>query len=234
MVQPRGGGRGEGQSFPPYRILTIKLDSARTRIDLGVQGSYLAAGTDGTLAGIEIRLETEGADPIPLSVFNQFTAVVPWKTLFLTHTAQLGRTLTLLISDAAALTAIRDVTGRAPEPNGFPFCNIESFSTTSTSYTDVQSRVVGEHRDPALFEPDEGSVVTLGQLYIYTSTPATALFQFFIGEVRQFTNIKVSGNTLDVRFPPNTVPFNTLIQLTVKSDDGSAVAGFALIAGVER
>ena len=88
----------------PYQVKELSLTAARTDVEVQVEGDRLTVQTNGTLDGVSIRFNMQGADPVPVKYFN------PWRQqffkIFLTHTAQPGKTLYLAIGKAASSEAM--------------------------------------------------------------------------------------------------------------------------------
>lgn len=87
----------ENGSFYPYQIKTIaNMDTAVTDLKIELQGQSLLGWTDGSLAGIGVRLNSPQADIIYLNRFNplKFT---PFWTIYLTYPVQAGKQLQLFV-----------------------------------------------------------------------------------------------------------------------------------------
>jgi hypothetical protein len=92
----------ESGQYMPYDILRngIDMTTARTDEEFVVEGDHLTAQTDGTLDGVTIRFNIQSAPAVPIKYFN------PWSQqffrIYLTHTAQAGKTLYLAIGREAS------------------------------------------------------------------------------------------------------------------------------------
>ena len=89
--------RAESGEFTPYKVLTLALDGARTDELVTCDGEFIHAWTDGTLVGITIKFNLAMNDPIDLARHNPIYGLKFWR-LYLTNTAQAGKTLDLLIA----------------------------------------------------------------------------------------------------------------------------------------
>jgi len=87
----------------PYGVKAFKLDTARDKEPFDVDGDHILAATDGTLTGCSLILNKNDNDSIPLDRFNPVAAL--FGKLFLTTTAQAGKTLYLFIGREAATEA---------------------------------------------------------------------------------------------------------------------------------
>ena len=100
--------RLESGQWVPYRVIKLDMTAARTDEPIVVEGDRLNVQTDGTLDGVTIRFNMQNSDPVPVKYFN------PWRQqffqLFLTHTAQAGKTLYLAVGRLASA-----------EPSSFEF-----------------------------------------------------------------------------------------------------------------
>lgn len=92
----------ESGEFVPYTIRQYSMTSARDKEPLEVEGDVLAVAVSagGTLEGVTVRFNKQDSDAVPMQFFN------PWRQaffkLFITHTAQSGRTLYLAIGRSDA------------------------------------------------------------------------------------------------------------------------------------
>lgn len=87
----------------PYEIVEFKLDGARTDEEKLIDGDHLLAATDGDLTNITIKLNHKGNSAIPLAEFNPVAS--QFYRIFLTNTAQAGKTLKLFVGREAATEA---------------------------------------------------------------------------------------------------------------------------------
>jgi len=87
-----------GQTIP-YDIIGgdsgLAMDSARSDQQFEIEGTNLVAATDGDLDGVTIRFNSSIARPVPIKYFNPWSQ--PFFKIYLTHTAQSGKTLYLAI-----------------------------------------------------------------------------------------------------------------------------------------
>ena len=88
----------------PYEVKEFDMTSARTDEEIMVEGDHLTVQTDGTLTGVTIRFNMPTASAVPMAYFNPFKE--QFFKLYLTHTAQTGKTLYLAIGKAASMEAI--------------------------------------------------------------------------------------------------------------------------------
>lgn len=86
--------RMEEGSYFPYQTQTIDMTAAQTDVEYRIEGRSLAAWTDGTLAGVGVRLNSPQADLIYLDRFNPVKSFPFWR-IYLTWPAQTGKTLQL-------------------------------------------------------------------------------------------------------------------------------------------
>ena len=100
-----------------YTIKEFDLSSARTNHQISVVGDQIGAATDGELDGIYIRLNNTNNDAIPLEHFNPYYTPVGFSYIYLTNSAQAGKTLYLHISTGAQsvatprqITTLTDIT----------------------------------------------------------------------------------------------------------------------------
>jgi len=84
----------------PLETMNLSLATARTNEKIIVEGDFLEAWTDGSLDGISLRFNKENADIIYLNQRKRIEGFPFW-TIYLTNTAQAGRTLNLLIGREA-------------------------------------------------------------------------------------------------------------------------------------
>ena len=99
-----------GLGVPLYTVRTLPLDTARTDEEVSISGDLLAAWTDGTLIGCSINIDSATADDIPLDKVNSINYPKGWEKLYLTTTAQTGKTLYVFIGRAAGAVSA------TPEP----------------------------------------------------------------------------------------------------------------------
>jgi len=83
-------------NMPPYNVRAIPMDTALTNAEIELPGTSLTVNTDGSLTGVTIRIDSATYDAIPLDRFKNFY-LYPFEKLYLTFTAQAGKTLYLLI-----------------------------------------------------------------------------------------------------------------------------------------
>jgi len=109
--------RAESGQWVPYSIKSFAMDTARTNELVATEGDYLVAKTDGTLAGVGARFNHPANDLLPLEDFNPFYGFRWWK-LYLTHTAQAGKTLKLMVGrEASAYAESQSITVQTVVPN---------------------------------------------------------------------------------------------------------------------
>ncbi len=108
----------ESGPWVPYSIKSFAMDTARTNELVGVEGDYLVAKVgDGTLAGVGVRFNHPANDLVSLEDFNPFYGFRWWK-LYLTHTAQAGKTLKLMVGrEASAYAESQSITVQTIAPN---------------------------------------------------------------------------------------------------------------------
>ncbi len=109
--------RAESGQWVPYSIKAFAMDTARDNEMVAAEGDYLVAKTDGTLAGIGVRFNHSTNDLVYLEDFNPFYGFRWWK-LYLTHSAQAGKTLRLMVGrEASAYAESQSVTVQTVAPN---------------------------------------------------------------------------------------------------------------------
>ena len=96
--------QAEGGKWTPYTVRSFALDTARTDVAIPVEGDFIHAWTDGAYAGIGVRFNKLDNDVVYFQRRNPIYGFGFWQ-LFLTHTAQAGRTLDLLIGRDASVYA---------------------------------------------------------------------------------------------------------------------------------
>jgi len=89
----------------PYEIIGgesgLSLTTARTNAKFRIQADQLSAQTDGTLAGVTIKFNRQDAHAVPIQYFNPWR--IPFYEIYLTHTAQSGKTLYLVATRQAGI-----------------------------------------------------------------------------------------------------------------------------------
>lgn len=90
----------ESGQVQPYEVREYKLDTARSDDPVVIDGDFIIAHTNGDMAGCSVRLNKEDNSLIPLDRFNPVRT--RFYQLFLTTTAQAGKTLTLFYGREAA------------------------------------------------------------------------------------------------------------------------------------
>jgi len=91
-------------------IKDYALDTAKTDFQISIVGDQISPVTDGTLDGVYVRLNKPTNPRIPLKYFNPYNTPTGFDRLFLTHSAQAGKTLWLHISTGArAYAEIYDI-----------------------------------------------------------------------------------------------------------------------------
>lgn len=87
----------------PYQVKEFDMTSARDNEAFVVEGDHLTVQSSGSLDGVTVRFNMQDADPVPVKYFN------PWRqqffVMYLTHTAQPGKTLYLAIGREASSEA---------------------------------------------------------------------------------------------------------------------------------
>ena len=94
----------ESGQWVPYATKVFSLDTARNNELVAVEGDYLHAWTDGAYGGIGVRYNNTNNDLIYFDRRNPIYGFKYWK-LYLTNTAQAGKTLDLMIGREAAAYA---------------------------------------------------------------------------------------------------------------------------------
>ena len=134
---------GISRGVPPYNSRKYSLDVARTGPgeEIVIPGNSIVPFTDGTLEGINIRLNDPLSDPIPLREFNPIYQPLPFEKFYLETTAQAGHYLRLMI--------LRGVPGGTVEN---PKVGIMSQSEwASETGTDVNLRDWSNNVSPGIF-----------------------------------------------------------------------------------
>ena len=95
----------EAAEYKKYQELTFDLGTARTDEELEISGDFiLVEYLDGSAY---IKLDNPGHDAIDLSVVKQIkTSPQKFNKIYITNSAQSGKTLKLLIGGAASFTAV--------------------------------------------------------------------------------------------------------------------------------
>ena len=88
--------QAESGQWTPYAIKSFSLTAARTDELVTVEGDFLHAYTDGAYTGIGVRFNHQQNDLVYFERHNPIYGPRFWK-LFLTNTAQAGKTLDLMI-----------------------------------------------------------------------------------------------------------------------------------------
>lgn len=86
-----------------YFQRSFDLTTARTDEEVHLEGDFLQAWTDGTLAGVGVRLNTRQSGLLYLDRRNELRLV--FHRFFLTNTAQGGKTLDILVGGEASADA---------------------------------------------------------------------------------------------------------------------------------
>lgn len=93
-----------GKRVKYYTILNFTLDNARSNEILNIAGAYIYILTlDGTA---KLRLNEISSDEIDLFKYRQI--VSPFYRIFLTHTAQAGKTLSIAIGVGSEVFSLQD------------------------------------------------------------------------------------------------------------------------------
>jgi len=95
----------ETGEYVPYSVKTFALDAARTDELVECQGEFVHAWTDGTLAGVSIKFNSRMNSGIDLARHNPVYGLRFWR-LYLTTTAQAGKTLDLFIGLAGVKASV--------------------------------------------------------------------------------------------------------------------------------
>lgn len=107
--------RIESGEWVPYNIKTFALDTARTDEKVVIEGDFIHAWTDGTLNGIGVRIGRVQNDLCYFKRRNPVSGFSFWE-FFLTHSAQAGKTLDLMIGrEASAQAQTTEVTVSASQ-----------------------------------------------------------------------------------------------------------------------
>jgi len=96
--------QAETGQYVPYSVKTFALDTARSDEPVVIEGDYVHAWTDGAYTGTGIRYNNKNNDLVYFERRNPIYGFRFWK-FFLTHTAQAGKTLDLMIGREAAAYA---------------------------------------------------------------------------------------------------------------------------------
>lgn len=88
-------------------IKYFALDTARPApgVEVLIPGDTITAFTNGSLAGVFVRIEDQGADPIPLAEFNPYPHPIRFTKFYLETIAQAGKYLRLHIGSGAGFIA---------------------------------------------------------------------------------------------------------------------------------
>lgn len=93
----------EAKQIVPYEVKTFALDTARADEEVIVQGHFLLAETNGVKDGCFIRLNHATNDQVPLKFFSPL--ILPFSRIYLTTTAQAGKTLYIFLGGEATAEA---------------------------------------------------------------------------------------------------------------------------------
>jgi hypothetical protein len=100
----------ESGEWAPYEVKTFDLSSARDNEKIVIEGDFIHAWTNGTMEGIGIRLGNQDSGIIYFERRNPISGFRFWN-IYLTNTAQAGRTLDLMIGrEASAYAQTTEVT----------------------------------------------------------------------------------------------------------------------------
>ena len=95
----------ESGEWVPYAVKSFALDTARTDELVVLEGDFIHAWTDGVLDGGGLRFNNLNNDLVDFQRRNPIYGFRFWR-LYLTHTAQAGKTLDLLIGRGASAFAL--------------------------------------------------------------------------------------------------------------------------------
>jgi len=94
----------ESGQWVPYSVKSFALDTARTDELVIVEGDFIHCWTNGAYDGIGVRYNNTNNDLVYFQRRNPITGFRFWK-LYLTHTAQAGKILDLMIGREASAYA---------------------------------------------------------------------------------------------------------------------------------
>jgi hypothetical protein len=98
----------ESKQTSPYTVESYTLDTARVDEEVVIDGDVILAATDGDLAGCSIKLNNNTNATIPLDYYNPLK--LHFFKIFLTTSAQSGKTLQLFIGREASAEAVSSTT----------------------------------------------------------------------------------------------------------------------------
>lgn len=81
----------EAGGYVPYDVKTFDMTTAVTNKEVIIQGNNIIADSDGSLSGVTVRFNNQNNPEMPLIYF--LGKKIPFSKLFLTWTAQVGKTL---------------------------------------------------------------------------------------------------------------------------------------------
>lgn len=139
----------ESGQWVPYTIKSFSLTTARTDFEVIVEGDFIHAWTDGSYAGIGIRYNNTNNDLVYFQRRNPVYGFRFWK-LYLTHTAQSGMTLDLMIGREAAAYADSGA-GSSLFPQLTAIDKASQHGVAETLNTDILATSLSPTNTPCLF-----------------------------------------------------------------------------------
>ena len=206
QIGPEGGydlatqrRRAETGEWVPYSTKVFALDTARTDSLVVVEGDFLQAWTDGSYEGIGVRYNLQSNDILYFQRRNPIYGFKFWR-LYLTHTAQAGKTLDLLIGREASayaetysITSIMENKVSAVLDSTVAALGIAGTYTGAAFGVESYARIIGScYSDVA------------GTLYIEQRNDGTnwdvqSSFAYAAGELMGFS-VEVVGNEARIRY----------------------------------
>jgi hypothetical protein len=209
----------ETGEFVPYEVKSYSMNSALTDEPITIEGDNLAAAVSsgGTLDGVTVRFNQQSADAVPLNFFNPWRQ--PFFQIFLTFTAQTGKTLYLAI-------------GRSGASRPEMYLTTAEMKNFVSAVKDSTTTVLG---DGATYTGDEFSTVEYGKIIgsCYANRAGTL-----------YVDQRNDGTNWDIRDTFNYAAADTLgfevdvlgneARVVFTNDAGAAQTAFRLYARLRR
>ena len=152
-----------------YDVLTLTLDNARDKEKFAIAGEYLyiLASTDSNV-NIEIVLNSQTEDKIKLQAGKGIIA--PFKHFWLSHSAQAGKTITLIASSLEGFrlidntSSISSTVATQEIAGGSSLTDVVNIGNSATEIRAAKST----RKDLILFNPSGGSTVYVGEAGVTT------------------------------------------------------------------
>lgn len=149
LTSPEQRQMAQTGQFVPYAVKSFALDAARTDEEVVVDGDFIHAWTDGDYAGIGVRYNIRSNDLVYFQRRNPIYGFKFW-TLYLTHTAQVGKTLDLLIGREASAYA-SSYTFAMTLASLIPLEKANQHGVAEVADTDILAAALSPTNTPCLF-----------------------------------------------------------------------------------